>query len=869
MAKPWERNWSAPAAPSAIGGPIIIKDADPTYATQRPIAEAKLKKDGAEADITVATRDAQIERQRAEALKAKLDAAEAQINLNNKQREAASQPDPKLAKVQQQLQTDDILSTIGSARSHLLYGYTTGVPGAVMRNFQGSEANDLSANYSTLKANLAFDRLQQMRDASKTGGALGGVSEGEEKLLGSSVASLDHSQSRKQQIQALDTIEKHYRSLLAIQNGEDPRDPAVAERYKISGAPPAVVLGSKKSDAAVIGGPNVPPAPDGKGGGGQGPTPPAPASPLSPATGPMRTEDDPDASARLEALIRSGASMADIQKAAPGTDPDQVNRVRAYLVEHPDYSGFAKVRRGVPNSLITRTAATPFGTAVASAGDAIVPAGFFGADAKSKLDTAKAMYPGAGMLGTIIGGIPAAGVAELGAARLLPGAGAWATRAADAAYGAYQGAGGNPDDRLAGAIEGGVGGVAGGMIGRGIVRGVGNAVRGVTNKNVQYLRESGVPLTAGQALGGITRSVEDKLTSFPIVGDLVKARRLESMQGWNRELFDQVLDPLSRISGYTGPTTTNGVIGEQGVDIARDLRSRGYDAALGGVHVQADPQFNQDYAASVLAGRDLPDPMAARSDFALRQAGQQFDPNTGALDGPGFQNAIRGIRRARNENAREVNGYDLGQVMGQGEQAFTSLLDRQAPGVVADFNTANEVNRNFEIVRDFVNRARNGTRTGETGLGSPSQLADAAAANAKKYGNTAGTTDQPFFDLTRAGQAVLPSKEGDSGTAGRVALGSLIALAGGGGGYSAYGDSDSTGVNAAEGAGGSLTGLAGLTTLAALGSSRTVQRGLVTMLLDRPDVLRRLGTSIYDNATIGGVPFAVLGSQAPSLLPTQ
>ena len=54
-----------------------------------------------------------------------------------------------------------------------------------------TQARALEADLNTVKANLAFDRLQKMRDESKTGGALGQVSNIELKLLESSVAGLD------------------------------------------------------------------------------------------------------------------------------------------------------------------------------------------------------------------------------------------------------------------------------------------------------------------------------------------------------------------------------------------------------------------------------------------------------------------------------------------------------------------------------------------------------------------------------------------------------------------------------------------------------------------------------------------------------
>lgn len=54
-----------------------------------------------------------------------------------------------------------------------------------------TDARELSTYVETLQSNLAFGRLQKMRDESKTGGALGQVSNIELGLLQSSVAALD------------------------------------------------------------------------------------------------------------------------------------------------------------------------------------------------------------------------------------------------------------------------------------------------------------------------------------------------------------------------------------------------------------------------------------------------------------------------------------------------------------------------------------------------------------------------------------------------------------------------------------------------------------------------------------------------------
>ena len=65
---------------------------------------------------------------------------------------------------------------------------------------------DMEAIVKTLKANLGFDALQAMRDASPTGGALGQVSERELDFLQSAAGSLDVGMSRDALIQNIKSI---------------------------------------------------------------------------------------------------------------------------------------------------------------------------------------------------------------------------------------------------------------------------------------------------------------------------------------------------------------------------------------------------------------------------------------------------------------------------------------------------------------------------------------------------------------------------------------------------------------------------------------------------------------------------------------
>jgi len=447
------------------------------------------------------------------------------------------------------------------------------------------------------------------------------------------------------------------------------------------------------------------------------------------------------------------------------------------------------------------------------------------------MDYARQQYPGASLAGTIAGGALAAGGAELG----LGAAGLSAGRAAlagDALYGAAYGAGSTEDgSRLLGAAAGGVGGLAGGIGGRALARGAGGLLTGVQNADVRGLRAAGVPLTAGQALGGTAKGIEDRLSGIPVVGDMVNARRLEGMQGFNRAAFDEALAPIG--------ANTGGVTGEAGIDAAQAATRQGYDTALNGVSVARDPQFTAEYASAINQGAQVP---RVGPEFEA-YARANLDPLTAQpqFDGATVQDFIQQTRGA--DFGSDAMGNLVGRSVTGAEDAMRGLVNRQAPDVMPALGRADQAYRQTQVLKDAVNRARNGTRVGETGTFAPSQLSDAAAANAKKFGNSQGTTRQPFFNLSRAGQAVLPNSVPDSGTAGRAVVAGLLGggALGTGGGYAA-GD---TGTGAGAGLGAAA--------LLAAGGSKAGQRALVAALMDRPQVAVQLGRGIANRARIGGL----------------
>jgi len=111
-----------------------------------------------------------------------------------------------------------VLEDIGRFRSKIenapWYSPVTGLGGSVLRSIPGSGAFNAKAVSDSIRANIGFDRLQQMRDESPTGGALGAVNNQEMQLLQSVLGSIDQAQSEDQLLHNLERLDGIYRGVL-------------------------------------------------------------------------------------------------------------------------------------------------------------------------------------------------------------------------------------------------------------------------------------------------------------------------------------------------------------------------------------------------------------------------------------------------------------------------------------------------------------------------------------------------------------------------------------------------------------------------------------------------------------------------------
>lgn len=119
--------------------------------------------------------------------------------------------------------------------------FSTGLIGQVLGGVGGTNAYEVRAELKTAVANIAFDRLQAMREASPTGGALGSVTEGELALLSSTIAALDPNMGGPAFKENLQHVRSQYQNILRKVVGADASPEEKAEVYRSLGTDAATV----------------------------------------------------------------------------------------------------------------------------------------------------------------------------------------------------------------------------------------------------------------------------------------------------------------------------------------------------------------------------------------------------------------------------------------------------------------------------------------------------------------------------------------------------------------------------------------------------------------------------------------------------
>lgn len=141
----------------------------------------------------------------------------------------------KLTREQQLEQASNIISKADKSLNKLGF-FNTGFIGGITKRIPGTSAHALDKTLDVIRANLGFAELLKMRQASKTGGALGQVTVREIELLQSTLDSLNIGLKDEQLAESLTFIRDSYsrirNNLIRIQAGETELDEELSDDEK-------------------------------------------------------------------------------------------------------------------------------------------------------------------------------------------------------------------------------------------------------------------------------------------------------------------------------------------------------------------------------------------------------------------------------------------------------------------------------------------------------------------------------------------------------------------------------------------------------------------------------------------------------------
>ncbi|ABO54195.1 transglycosylase SLT domain-containing protein [Burkholderia vietnamiensis] len=310
-----------------------------------------------------------------------------------------------------------------------------------------------------------------------------------------------------------------------------------------------------------------------------------------------------------------------------------------------------------------------------------------------------------------------------------------------------------------GALTGGVLSPAAGAVGRMISPNI--------SPDVQLLMSKGVTPTPGQILGGGFARTEDKLTSIPVLGDMIKNAQQRAVGQFNVAAYNDALAPIGK--------TFSGSAGQEGIEQVGKTIGKAYDDVLPKMQMRVDPQFQADVTNLGQMVQGLPE--AQQKTFMNVLKTQIFDKlgPQGNMDGQ----TLKGVQ---SELARTSSGYlkdpsfdnrQFGAAVSALRDAVDSNLSRVNPPELAEqLSNANQAWANFVRLRSAASSAgamNNG------GVFTGAQLQSAVRGADKSVGKGATASGKALMqDLSGAGQAVLGSKYPDSGTVGRGLM-SLLA----------------------------------------------------------------------------------------------
>lgn len=282
----------------------------------------------------------------------------------------------------------------------------------------------------------------------------------------------------------------------------------------------------------------------------------------------------------------------------------------------------------------------------------------------------------------------------------------------------------------------------------------------------QMLRDEGVSLTPGEALGGVAKRIEDAATSLPILGDSIKAAQRRGHASFDEAALNRSLAPI-------GQKIPSGLMGNEAVDYAYTKLGDAYENLLPNLKGNLSGPFRQDLANIKAMGQSLPEAQRSQLNTIIdKEVIGQFTPQ-GLASGETLKDieSLLGklaIKKASSDNYHE---NQLGGALKEIQASMRRMVNDANPAYEGELAKINDGYSHFK-------RAQSAAASvgAQDGVFTPAQLHRAVRAGDKSKDKARfAEGNANMQDLSTAGKSVLSQTVPDSGTPLRAAL--MYALA--------------------------------------------------------------------------------------------
>jgi hypothetical protein len=317
---------------------------------------------------------------------------------------------------------------------------------------------------------------------------------------------------------------------------------------------------------------------------------------------------------------------------------------------------------------------------------------------------------------------------------------------------------------------------------------VGDKISGGISKQAQQvakLLKEKVPVTIGQRLGGAANSVEEKMMSIPLLGDMISGARARASEGINKAAYARALSPV----GETIPDDIP--LGRDAVKYIGNRLGEKYDDLLPKLTGKADDVFVNDLESlkNAVQVDDIINP-SERAKFAkiLKNTVENKFSKNGGITGESLKIIESDLgTKARALQQGTVSEQQLADALLEAQSSIRQMVRRSNPDYAEKLEAINTGYANFKRIQSA---AKSGN---EKGVFTPRQLSSAVRQLDKTKDKAAfARGDALMQDLSDAGSSVVSNKIPNSGTVDRGLLFGLGAA-----GLGSYGQTEAPGSNLA------------------------------------------------------------------------